>query len=90
MEGDQTNRWQVQEAKARFSTLVDNTLENGPQIVTKRGVEAVVVVPYQQWLRMEQSRKPNIKELLLASEPRTEMLVPPRRRLARRDPPTLQ
>ena len=82
-EGDQTNRWQVQEAKARFSTLVDTALENGPQIVTKRGVDAVVVVPYQQWLnleRQEEAKEPkykNIKEWLLAPEARTENLVPP-------------
>ena len=89
MEGDQTNRWQIQEAKARFSTLVDTTLEDGPQIVTKRGVEAVVVVPYQQWLRMEQSRKPNIKELLLAPEPRFDFPIPTRRNYKRRPPPSL-
>ena len=78
-EGNQTNKWQVQEAKARFSALVEDTLKDGPQIVTKRGVEAVVVVPYEQWLNLEQSRKPkrNLKEWLLAPEARTENLVPP-------------
>lgn len=88
-EGDQTNRWQLQEAKARFSALVDNTLENGPQIVTKRGVEAVVVVPYEEWRTMEQSRKPrNLKEWLLAPEPRFDLPIPPRRNYRRRPPPS--
>ena len=81
-EGDQTNKWQLQEAKARFSALVEDTLENGPQIVTKRGVETVVVVPYQQWLNLEQqqpkeSKYRNLKEWLLAPEARTDNLVPP-------------
>lgn len=84
---DKPNTWQVQEAKARFSTLLDNTLENGPQIVTKRGVEAVVVIPYEQWLEYEQAKKPTLKDLLLAPEARTDSLVPPRRKLPRREPP---
>ena len=83
-EGIQTNKWQLQEAKARFSALVEDALENGPQIVTKRGVEAVVVVPYQQWLELnrkqpDQPAKPKrtLKDWLLAPEARTDNLVPP-------------
>jgi Antitoxin Phd_YefM, type II toxin-antitoxin system len=30
-------KWQLQEAKARFSELIDDTLEKGPQVVTRRG-----------------------------------------------------
>ncbi|MYD35620.1 MAG: type II toxin-antitoxin system prevent-host-death family antitoxin [Dehalococcoidia bacterium] len=92
-EGDQTNKWQLQEAKARFSALVEDTIENGPQIVTKRGIEAVVVVPYDQWLNLEQQqvRKPkyrNLKEWLLAPEPRFDLPIPSRRKYRRRPPPT--
>jgi prevent-host-death family protein len=29
--------WQVQEAKARFSELLEASLKEGPQVVTKRG-----------------------------------------------------
>ena len=36
--------WQVQDAKARFSELLETSLAEGPQIVTKRGVEAAVLV----------------------------------------------
>ena len=35
--------WQLQEAKSKFSQLVDQALRDGPQTVTRRGVEAVVV-----------------------------------------------
>ena len=36
--------WQLQEAKSRFSELVDLSLKDGPQLVTRRGHEAVVVL----------------------------------------------
>ena len=38
-------RWQLQDAKNRLSELVDTALKAGPQIVTRRGADAVVVVP---------------------------------------------
>jgi hypothetical protein len=31
--------WQVQEAKARFSEFLEASLKDGPQVVTRRGVE---------------------------------------------------
>jgi prevent-host-death family protein len=34
--------WQVQEAKQRFSELVQRALDEGPQVVTRRGKEAVL------------------------------------------------
>jgi len=37
-------KWQLQEAKARFSELIDDTLEKGPQVVTRRGIDTAVVV----------------------------------------------
>ena len=39
--------WQVQDVKARFSELLKTTLAEGPQIVTKRGEEAAVLVPIE-------------------------------------------
>jgi antitoxin Phd len=64
--------WQVQEAKARFSELLDICLREGPQVVTKRGLEAAVLVPIDDWRRLQQSARPTLKELLSADEPRTE------------------
>ncbi|MBT4292571.1 type II toxin-antitoxin system Phd/YefM family antitoxin [bacterium] len=43
------NQWQLQEAKNKFSSLVDKALENGPQIVTRRGKEAVVVISVDEY-----------------------------------------
>jgi prevent-host-death family protein len=34
-------KWQLQGAKARFSELIDDTFEKGPQVVTRRGIDTV-------------------------------------------------
>jgi prevent-host-death family protein len=78
------SRWQVQDAKARFSELLDEALKKGPQVVTRRGVEAAVLVPIEEWRRMQQASRPGLKELLLGDGPRFENLAPPRGRLRRR------
>ena len=44
--------WSVREAKARFSELLNVCVKEGPQIVTKRGVETVVVVPIEEMARL--------------------------------------
>ena len=81
-----SRKWPVQDAKSRFSELLDTTLAEGPQIVTKRGVETAVLVPIEQWRNLERMTRPDIKELLLSSEARSEDLVPPRRQHRRRSP----
>lgn len=73
-----TKSWPVQEAKARFSELLEATLTEGPQVVTRRGVEAAVLVPIERWRRLEQEARPSLKELLLAESPRAEIPVPRR------------
>lgn len=82
-----SNTWQVQEAKARFSALLETALTQGPQVVTKRGVEAAVLVPIDHWRRLEKMARPTLKELLLAPEARTDTLVPPRHELPQRAAP---
>lgn len=84
-----TRAWQVQEAKARFSELLDSSLKEGPQIVTRRGVETAVLVPIDEWRRLQRLATPNLKALLLASEARTDTLVPQRDRHRHRRTPTL-
>lgn len=82
--------WQVQDAKARFSELIETSLAEGPQIVTKRGVETAVLVAIDEWRRMEQRARPELKELLLAPEARTDALTPPRTKHRRRVAPRLE
>lgn len=81
-----SKKWPVQDAKAKFSELLDTALTEGPQIVTKRGVETAVILPIEQWRRLETMTRPDLKELLLASEARTENLTPPRRQHRHRPP----
>lgn len=85
-----SNIWQVQEARARFSELLEASHAEGPQIVTKHGKETAVLVPIEQWRRMERLAKPSLKEFLLVPEPRTEALTPPRRKLRLRPAPELE
>lgn len=77
---DQSRRWTVQDAKARFSELLEASLNEGPQIVTRRGVEIAVLVPFEEWRRLQSSARPTLKELLLAERPRAEIPIPARRR----------
>ncbi len=82
--------WQVQDAKARFSDFLEASLNEGPQIVTRRGVEAAVLVPIGEWRRLQQASRPSIKQLLLAPSPRFENLTPSRHVLKRRTPVRLE
>lgn len=78
------NAWPVQDAKARFSEFHDTCLSDGPQMVTKRGAEAAVLVPVDEWRRLQASARPTLKDLLLSNENRFELTVPARGALRRR------
>ncbi len=41
--------WQLQEAKSHFSEVVERALSEGPQMVTRRGQDAVVVLSTQDY-----------------------------------------
>ena len=70
--------WQVQDAKARFSEFLDTAIRKGPQIVTRRGVEAAVLIPIEEWNRLRSSARPSLKEILLGPGPRFELSLPDR------------
>jgi prevent-host-death family protein len=73
--------WQVQDAKARFSELLDAAIEKGPHIVTRRGLEAAVLIPIEEWRRLLERSRPDLKSLLLAPTPRFDNPIPRRGRL---------
>jgi antitoxin Phd len=77
--------WQLQDAKARFSEFLDAAIKKGPQVVTRRGVEAAVLVPMEEWRRLQHSARPNIKELLL-SGPKFDLPLPKRGKWKLRPP----
>lgn len=47
--------WQLQEAKNRLSELVDATRE-GPQVITRRGKDAAVVLSIEQYRRLVEKK----------------------------------
>ena len=77
-----SRKWPVQDAKSEFSEWLDTKLAEGPQIVTKRGVETAVLLPIEQWRSLERMTGPDLKAMLLAPEARTHDLTPPRRQLS--------
>jgi antitoxin Phd len=43
------NIWQLQDAKSKFSQLVEKAQRNGPQFVTKHGNNAVVIISFEEY-----------------------------------------
>jgi antitoxin Phd len=76
--------WPVQDAKARFSEFLEACITDGPQMVTKRGAEAAVLVRVDDWRRLHTGARPTLKQLLLTDEGRTDWAAPPRGRAGRR------
>lgn len=48
----ENNTWQLQDAKSKFSQLVDKAMRNTPQIVTKHGNNAVVVMSFEDYKKI--------------------------------------
>jgi prevent-host-death family protein len=65
--------WQLQEAKSRFSEVVDLTLKEGPQLVTRRGEEAVVILAANDYRRLS-GQKAGLMDCLLKA-PRGDALI---------------
>lgn len=60
--------WTLQDAKNRFSAVVDAATRHQPQFVTRRGKPAVVVLAtsdYERLCALQAEAKPNFKEFLL-------------------------
>jgi prevent-host-death family protein len=69
------DHWKVQDAQARFSEFLQASLKEGPQVVTKRGIEAAVLLSIEEWRRLQREARPSLKQLLLAPQPRFESSV---------------
>jgi len=79
------NSWPVQDAKAHFSELLDTCINEGPQLVTRRGIDAAVLVPIEEWRRLTSQTRPSLKTLLLSPEAPVELALPERGNARRRD-----
>ena len=59
--------WQLQEAKSKFSQLVDLAMQGTTQIVTKRGVEAIAIISVSELRSLKKSkRKHGLVDALMA------------------------
>jgi antitoxin Phd len=81
--------WPVQDAKARFSELLDACVREGPQIVTRRGTETAVLVSIELWKRLHHAARPTLKTLLLSDEVRADFEPRSRGQTRRRQSPEI-
>ncbi len=82
-------KWQLQDAKSRFSELIDDTLEKGPQVVTRRGIETAVIVSIEEWRKLKNEKQQTWKDLLLGAGPHFTLSLPKRGKTKSRKPPVL-
>ncbi len=53
--------WLVNDAEAHFSEFLDATLKDGPQVVTKQGVETAVLISMDEWKRLKAQARPPVE-----------------------------
>lgn len=61
-----TKSWTLADAKARLSQVVDHALKQGPQVITRHGRKAVVVVSAEEWERRT-ARRGTLADFFAAS-----------------------
>lgn len=59
-------QWQLQEAMHKFGQVVNEALTDGPQVVTHRGEEVVVIISMEGYLRLKK-HQPNLLEFFRRS-----------------------
>ena len=77
--------WTAQDAKAKFSELLDICVAQGAQVVTRRGQPTAVMVPMDEWTRLTQSAPPSLRDLRMRNEDRFELDLPKREAMQWRD-----
>jgi antitoxin Phd len=84
---------------SRLSDVVEATLKGGPQVVSKDGAEAAVLVSIEDWKSLQargawrpprEGSGPSIKEILLDPNGPHDIYIPPRGRYRRRTPVELE
>ncbi len=81
-EGLPKAHWQLQTAKTRFSELFRRARSEGPQWVTRRGKEAVVVLPAEEFERLRaHSRQPQSLVQFFAEAPLAKVAIDFKRKL---------
>ena len=79
--------------KTQLSDLVESALKEGPQVVTKDGVETAVLVSIEDWKRLNPGADSNpipprrsLKDILLDPNGPHDIYIPPRGRYKHRPP----
>lgn len=65
--------WQLQDAKNRFSEVVEEALTHGPQTVTRHGREVVVILSVEEYRRMKQPKGSLLEALQVPAEYAVEL-----------------
>jgi antitoxin Phd len=58
--------WPLQDAKNKFSEVVDTSITKGPQIISRRGHNTAVLISYEEYQELTKPKK-NLKQLLYNS-----------------------
>jgi antitoxin Phd len=67
--------WQLQEAKNRFSEVVEEALQHGPQTVTRHGREAVVILSYEEYTKLKPQQTNLLQALQIPQEYRVDLKI---------------
>jgi prevent-host-death family protein len=55
--------------------MLETCLNEGPQLITKRGADAAVLAPAKDWRLLKRAAKPTLKELLLGDFARADLNI---------------
>ena len=69
------NIWQLQDAKSKFSELVERALANGAQIVTRHGRKTVVILPFEEYQRLAKPTDSLAQFLLSSPLPGSDLTI---------------
>ena len=79
------NTWTSRDAKAKFNELLDTCVEQGAQLVTRRGKAVAVLISVYDWHRLTQSAPLSLRALLASDENRFDLEQPNRAAVPWRD-----
>ncbi len=51
------NAWQLQEAKAKFSKVINEAIQHGPQVITKHGIEKVLLISIDDYKKLNKPKE---------------------------------
>lgn len=81
--------WPIHEAEGRFSEVIERAVSEGPQVLSRSGKPEAVVLSMHEWQRLTRPASPDLRDLLLSDDARTDDLVLRERTWQMREPPVL-